>query len=113
LARGGPRLVLFGPDTKHGARKKAGFKDYRWYIVHKRTELATGHRLAERREAELALADAIVRAWQLSQRSFARHLFLPLAATTSLTSVPLQLSARPAVLKTASPPRYALQARAV
>ncbi len=59
MARGAPRLVLFGPDTKNGARKKAGFKDYYWYIVHKRTEITTGHCLAERRDAELALAKYI------------------------------------------------------
>ena len=29
----GPRLVLFGPDTKHNARKKRAFTKYIWYIV--------------------------------------------------------------------------------
>lgn len=32
-ANGGPRLVLYGPDTKYGAKRKSGFKRYVWYIV--------------------------------------------------------------------------------
>lgn len=29
----GPHLRIFGPDTKHGARRIKGFKSYCWYIV--------------------------------------------------------------------------------
>lgn len=59
MARGAPRLVLYGPDTKHGARHKKAFKDYRWYIVHGRIERSTGAALHQRRDAEIALANYI------------------------------------------------------
>ncbi len=29
----GPKLVLYGPDTRRGAKKRAGFKNYVWYVV--------------------------------------------------------------------------------
>ena len=57
----GPRLQLYGPDDKYGARPKARFQEYRWYIVwseHGRTrDRATGldHRATpDQREAALA-----------------------------------------------------------
>jgi integrase len=56
VARGDPRLELYGPSTKHGAKQKKAFKEYRWYIVHRRIELSTGYGLTERRAAELELA---------------------------------------------------------
>lgn len=57
----GPRLQLFGPDAKHGAKAKAGFTEYLWYIVWsekgKRRERSTGASLEDRADAEAALAD--------------------------------------------------------
>lgn len=57
----GPRLRLFGPDERHGAKVRKGFRDYRWYVVWQeagqRRERATGldHRAtAQEREAALA-----------------------------------------------------------
>lgn len=32
-ANRGPRLELYGPDTRYGAKRRPGFKQYRWYIV--------------------------------------------------------------------------------
>lgn len=32
-ANTGPRLVLYGPDDRHGARPRKGFRQYLWYIV--------------------------------------------------------------------------------
>lgn len=29
----GPKLVLYGPDTRRGAKKRAGFKNFVWYVV--------------------------------------------------------------------------------
>jgi len=29
----GPRLVLYGPDNRHGATPRRGFKTYVWYVV--------------------------------------------------------------------------------
>lgn len=51
-----PQLVLYGPDTKHGAKKRKGFKRYVWYIVwhesRKKRERSTGFGLGERDRAE-------------------------------------------------------------
>jgi integrase len=55
----GPRIILFGPDSKHGATPKPGYKTYVWFIVWSergRTKLrscGTG----DRAEAQRALAD--------------------------------------------------------
>lgn len=29
----GPKLALYGPDNRYGAKKRAGFKRYVWYVV--------------------------------------------------------------------------------
>lgn len=29
----GPRLKLYGPDARYGAKPRAGFKDFVWYVV--------------------------------------------------------------------------------
>ncbi|WP_148207485.1 tyrosine-type recombinase/integrase [Paramagnetospirillum magneticum] len=57
----GPRLRLFGPDDRHGAKPRKGFREYRWYVLWQeggqRRERATGldHRAtAEEREAALS-----------------------------------------------------------
>jgi len=61
VASGGPRLRLFGPDSKYGAKPKRTFTSYRWYIVwrdgSKRCELATGAERLERAKADKALID--------------------------------------------------------
>lgn len=58
------RLVLFGPDTKHGAIRKAGFRSYKWYIRHDhaggRVEKPTGYGLSEKVDATRALLDYIL-----------------------------------------------------
>lgn len=59
MARGDPKLILLGPDSKHGALKRATFKDYRFYIAHKGKLYATGCGLSERDRALLALADYV------------------------------------------------------
>ena len=59
MARGDPKLVLYGPTKKHGARVKKGFKEFRWYIRHKAADIATGCGLSERDAAGLALSDYI------------------------------------------------------
>lgn len=61
----GPRLRLFGPDDRHGAKLRRGFRDYRWYVVWQegcqRRERATGldHR-ATAEEQEAALTSFLV-----------------------------------------------------
>src|SRR5690242_18659193 len=59
----GPRLVLYGPDKRYSAKAKAGFKDYVWYIVWheggKKRERSTGAGVANRGDAEAALAEWI------------------------------------------------------
>lgn len=54
--RQGARLKLYGPDTQYGARRKAGLKSYYWYIRDGQSEIATGARRVEVKDAELALA---------------------------------------------------------
>lgn len=55
-----PQLVLYGPDTAHGAEYKRGLTSYRWYIRHRRdgrpVEKATGATHADIERAEAALA---------------------------------------------------------
>lgn len=59
-----PRLVLFGPDEKHGAKPKKGFTKYVWYLVWneggQRKEKSTGAGLHQQPNAEAALSDFIV-----------------------------------------------------
>lgn len=59
-----PRLQLFGPDTKHGAKRKKGFRDYTWYIVWneggERREKSTGAGLHNEVDAGQALSDFII-----------------------------------------------------
>ena len=54
----GPRLELYGPDDKYGARSRKGFKRYLWYIVWseggRKREYPTG--AGDRGEAERVLA---------------------------------------------------------
>ena len=43
----GPRLRLYGPDNRHGAKRRSGFTSYKWYVVYqdthgRRRERATG-----------------------------------------------------------------------
>lgn len=60
----GPRLRLFGPDDRYGARPRPGFREYVWYIQFRENgkpkERTTGldHR-ASPEELERALADFI------------------------------------------------------
>lgn len=65
----GPRLELYGPDSRFGARAKKGFKDFIWYIVwyegRLRRERSTG--TGERKQAEEAFG-----AW-LTERSRERR----------------------------------------
>ena len=60
-ANPGPRLRLFGPDDRHGAKPRKGFADYVWYIVWTesgvRRERSTGAGLEDRGAAEKALAE--------------------------------------------------------
>lgn len=59
-----PRLVLFGPDDKHGAKPKKGFVEYIWYIVWSeggdRKEKSTGASLHQQVDAGKALSDFII-----------------------------------------------------
>ena len=59
----GPRLALYGPDTRHGAKRKAGFQDYIWYIVWsergEKREHSTGAGLEHRSQAEAQLRDLL------------------------------------------------------
>lgn len=59
MARGDPKLTLYGPDEKHGAVKKASFKTYRYYVRHKGRDYATGYGLSQKREADDFLANYI------------------------------------------------------
>jgi len=62
----GPKLRLFGPDDRYGARRRDGFKEYRWYIMYRENgrprERTTGldHR-AGTEALERALADFVAR----------------------------------------------------
>jgi integrase len=57
----GPRLILFGPDTKHGAKPRKGFTQYIWYIVwserRRPHERSTGASFEHRAKAEGELGD--------------------------------------------------------
>jgi site-specific recombinase XerC len=59
-ANPGPRLRLFGPDDRFGAKRRGGFADYVWYIVWTesgvRRERSTGAGKDDRRKAEEELA---------------------------------------------------------
>lgn len=59
-----PRLQLFGPDTKHGAKRKARFKEYIYYIIWneggERQEKSTGAGLHNEADAGQALSDFII-----------------------------------------------------
>jgi len=59
-----PRLVLYGPDTKHKAKRKAGFKSYKWYIRHdhlgRRIEKTTGYGIGQEVDAHRALLDYVM-----------------------------------------------------
>ena len=74
----GPRLRLFGPDTRHGAKVRKGFRDYRWYVVWRehgqRRERATGldHR-ATPQERDAALAQFLASQEQGRRPSGPRH----------------------------------------
>lgn len=56
-----PRLALLGPDNKHGATRKPGFRSYKYYIRHdhlgRRVERPTGYGLGQEVEAKRALLD--------------------------------------------------------
>lgn len=57
----GPRLVLYGPDKRHGAIPKRGFKAYAYYVVWsehgRKQERATG--TADRRVAQEKLREVL------------------------------------------------------
>ena len=57
----GPRLVLYGPDTRHGSKIKRTLTRYLWYIVWsergKKCELSTGAGFEDRAKAEGKFAD--------------------------------------------------------
>lgn len=60
----GPKLALYGPDNKHGAKPKKGFAEYIWYIVWRengaRKERSTGAGLDHQDAAEKALAAFLI-----------------------------------------------------
>jgi integrase len=55
----GPRLQLYGPDTRYGAKRRKGFTEYVWYIVWRedgqKRERSTGSSRESIGEAENAL----------------------------------------------------------
>lgn len=57
----GPKLVLYGPDTRYGAKRKRGFATHSWYVVWtekgKKQERSTGAARESFGEAERVLAD--------------------------------------------------------
>jgi integrase len=65
----GPRLILYGPDARFGAKEKKSFRRYVWYIIWRqdgeKREQSTGVEridgsLAERRAADQALENFLV-----------------------------------------------------
>lgn len=59
----GPQLVLYGPDSKFGAKRKAGFSRYLWYITYReggqRREYGLGLERSQRAAAETAFVQFI------------------------------------------------------
>jgi hypothetical protein len=68
-----PRLQLFGPDSKHGARTKTGFSDYVWYILAnengRKVERSTRLGISQHAEAQRELTDYISSRRKISRKS--------------------------------------------